>query len=62
MKNYFRYQKLIGLGLILSTILAVYAFESDKIYWYVGLPLGIWLLVSKQKLLIIDEEDDRESQ
>lgn len=61
MKNYFRYQKLIGLGLILSTILAIYAFESDKIYWCVGLPLGIWLLVSKQKLLIIDEEDDRES-
>ena len=60
--SYFKIQKLIGLGLILSCILAIYAFSTDIVYGVIGIPLGLWLLVSRQKLLIIDEEDDGESQ
>ena len=60
--NYFTIQKLIGLGLIISSILGIYAFNTDIVYGVIGIPLGLWLLVSRQKLLIIDEKDDRESQ
>ena len=58
--NCILFQKLIGIGFILSSILAIYAFESDKIYWCVTLPLGIWMLFTKKELLIF--EDDEESQ
>lgn len=60
--KYFIFQKLMGLGLILSSILGIYAFELDTVYLVIGVPLGLWLIVSRQKLLIIDEDEDKESQ
>lgn len=60
--SYFIFQKFMGLGLILSSILGIYAFELDTVYLVIGVPLGLWLIVSRQKLLIIDEDEDKESQ
>ena len=55
-------QKLIGLGLLLLSALVIaiaVAFdEGDITFVMITIPLGIWLIVSKKRLLDMDQYDD----
>ena len=55
-------QKLIGLGLLLLSALVIaisIAFEEgDVTFVMITIPLGIWLIVSKKRLLDIDQNDE----
>lgn len=55
-------QKLIGLGLLLLSALVIaiaVAFdEGDVTFVMITIPLGIWLIVSKKRLLDMDQYDD----
>lgn len=60
--NYFVFQKLVGIGIILLCIFATWLDSGDATFAMIGIPLGIWMIFSKHKLLIIDEKEDKESQ
>ena len=55
-------QKLIGLGLLLLSALVIaiaVAFdEGDVTFVMITIPLGIWLIVSKKRLLDTDQNDE----
>lgn len=55
-------QKLIGLGLLLLSALVIaiaVAFdEGDVTFVMITIPLGIWLIVSKKRLLDMDQNDE----
>ena len=55
-------QKLIGLGLLLLSALvsasAVAFDEGDVTFVMITIPLGIWLIVSKKRLLDMDQNDE----
>ena len=55
-------QKLIGLGLLLLSaliiVIAVAFEEGDVTFVMITIPLGIWLIISKKRLLDIDQNDE----
>ena len=62
MKMKMKIQKLIGLGLLLLSALVIaiaVAFdEGDVTFVMITIPLGIWLIVSKKRLLDMDQNDE----
>lgn len=60
--NYFIKQKLIGLGMILLCLLSIWLGDGDATFAVIGVPLGIYCIVSKKQLLMIKGWEDEESQ
>lgn len=60
--SYFVFQKIYGIGMILLCVFATWLGDGDATFAAIGVPLGIWMIFSKQKLLIIDEKEDKEPQ
>ena len=58
-ERYFVKQKLTGLALMILTIM--WSFICDAvIFGIVGVPIGLWLLFTKEMLLIDDYSDEIE--
>lgn len=58
-ERYFVKQKLTGLALMILTIM--WSFICDAvIFGIVGVPIGLWLLFTKQMVLIDDYSDEIE--
>ena len=58
-ERYFVKQKLMGLALIMLTIM--WSFICDAvIFGIVGVPIGLWLLFTKEMVIVDDYSDEIE--
>lgn len=58
-KKYFRRQKLMGLGLIALCVLII-LFSKDATFAVIGIPLGIYLIFTKEMVLDDDYKFEME--